>query len=356
LRNSGIEGFEIPESQNSQFQNPESQNSQSQNFPLQVRSMASCPSCDPVMRMVFIVNPHAARGTVGKNWPQIRELAEKHLGGFKSFITTAPGEATQFARLAVSEGAQCVVCVGGDGTLNEVINGLMSKEGPTNPEVQLGFIPNGTGCDFRRTLRLPTNPEDALKVIQGGRARPIDLGRLHYTAHEGESRTRYFHNLTSFGLGGEVDERVNKSGKKLGGFLSFIIATFVSLVLYEKKSIRLRVDDHFDEEVVVLNVAVANGQYHGGGMWVAPGADPSDGMFHVTIIGELSLPEVFYYLPKLYNGKILQVKRVRSLTGKKVEAFSEGRVLLDVDGEQSGCLPATIEILPSAMRILGPET
>jgi len=318
--------------------------------------MASCPSCDPVMRMVFIVNPHAARGTVGKNWPQIRELAEKHLGGFKSFITTAPGEATQFARLAVSEGAQCVVCVGGDGTLNEVINGLMSKEGPTNPEVQLGFIPNGTGCDFRRTLRLPTNPEDALKVIQGGRARPIDLGRLHYTAHEGESRTRYFHNLTSFGLGGEVDERVNKSGKKLGGFLSFIIATFVSLVLYEKKSIRLRVDDHFDEEVVVLNVAVANGQYHGGGMWVAPGADPSDGMFHVTIIGELSLPEVFYYLPKLYNGKILQVKRVRSLTGKKVEAFSEGRVLLDVDGEQSGCLPATIEILPSAMRILGPET
>ena len=304
---------------------------------------------------VFIVNPHAARGAVGKNWPQIRELAEKHLGGFKSFITTAPGEATQFARLAVSEGAQSVVCVGGDGTLNEVINGLISEEGHTNPEIQLGFIPNGTGCDFRRTLRIPTNPEDALKVIKEGWTRPIDLGRLHYTNHDGESRTRYFHNLTSFGLGGEVDERVNKSGKKLGGFLSFIIATLVSLVLYEKKSIRLRVDDHFDEEVVVLNVAVANGQYHGGGMWVAPGADPSDGMFHVTIIGELSLPEVFYYLPKLYNGKILQVKRVRSLTGKKVEAFSEGRVLLDVDGEQPGCLPAMIEILPSAMRILGPE-
>ena len=305
---------------------------------------------------VFIVNPHAARGAVGKNWPQIRELAEKHLGGFKSFITTAPGEATQFARLAVSEGAQSVVCVGGDGTLNEVIHGLIGEAGPTNPEVQLGFIPNGTGCDFRRTLRIPANPEEALKVIKEGRTRPIDLGRLHYTNHDGESRTRYFHNLTSFGLGGEVDERVNKSGKKLGGFLSFIIATLVSLVLYEKKSIRLRVDDHFDEEVVVLNVAVANGQYHGGGMWVAPGADPSDGMFHVTIIGELSLPEVFYYLPKLYNGKILQVKRVRSLTGKKVEAFSEGRVLLDVDGEQPGCLPATIEILPSAMRILGPET
>ena len=149
---------------------------------------------------------------------------------------------------------------------------------------------------------------------------------------------------------------MNKSGRNLGGFLSFIIATLVSLVLYEKKSIRLRVDDHFDEEVVVLNVAVANGQYHGGGMWVAPDADPSDGMFHVTVIGALSLPEVFYYLPKLYNGKILQVKQVRSLTGKKVEALSDERVLLDVDGEQPGCLPVKIEIIPSALRILGPET
>lgn len=317
--------------------------------------MPSRLSCDPVKNRVFIVNPHAARGTVGKNWPQIKELAEKRLGPFKFFVTTAPGDATQFANLAVSEGAQSVVCVGGDGTLNEIINGLMNEEGPKNPEVHLGFIPNGTGCDFRRTLLIPTNPEDALKVIEGGRTRPIDLGRLRYTDHEGETRTRYFHNLTSFGLGGEVDERVNRSGKKLGGFLSFIMATLVSLVLYEKKRIRLRVDEHFDEEVVVLNVAVANGQYHGGGMWVAPGADPSDGIFHVTIIGDLSLPEVFYYLPKLYNGKILQVKRVRSLTGKKVEALSDERVLLDVDGEQPGCLPVKIEIIPSALRVLSPE-
>jgi len=305
--------------------------------------------------MVFIVNPHAARGAVGRDWPHIKDLAERRLGSFKVFLTTAPGEATQLARLAVSEGAQSIVCVGGDGTLNEVVNGMVNEGGPRHPEVQLGFIPNGTGCDFRKTLLIPPNPEDALKVIEGGRTRRIDLGRLRYTDHKGETRTRYFHNLTSFGLGGEVDERVNKSGKKLGGFLSFIIATLVSLVLYEKKRIRLKVDEHFDEELVVLNVAVANGQYHGGGMWVAPGADPSDGMFHVTIIGELSLPEVCYYLPKLYNGKILQVKRVRSLTGRRVEAFSDKKVLLDVDGEQPGCLPVKIEIVPSALKIFSPE-
>ena len=313
------------------------------------------PFRDPMKNRVFIVNPHASRGAVGKNWPQIKELAEERLGSFKSFLTTAPGEATQFAKLAVSEGAQSVVCVGGDGTLNEVINGLMNEEGYRSPELQLGFIPNGTGCDFRRTLSIPKNPEEALKIIEEGRTRLIDLGRLRFTGHDGEIRKRYFHNLTSFGLGGEVDERVNKSSKKLGGFLSFIMATLTSLLFYTRKKIRLRVDDHFDEEVVVLNVAVANGQYHGGGMWVAPGADPSDGLFHVTIIGDLSLPEVFYYLPKLYNGKILQVKRVQSLIGKRVEAFSDERVLLDVDGEQPGCLPVKIEIIPSALRILGPE-
>jgi len=317
--------------------------------------MRSRSSCDSIQERVFIVNPHAARGTVGKKWPRIRELAEKRLGRFKSFLTTAPGEATQFARLAISEGARCVVCVGGDGTLNEVINGLMNKEGPADPRIHLGFIPNGTGCDFRRTLGIPTDPEEALKIIKGGRTRSIDLGRLHYTDHDGKVTTRYFHNLTSFGLGGEVDERVNRSGKKLGGFLSFIIATLVSLVLYEKKTIRLRVDDHFDEEVSVLNVAVANGQYHGGGMWVAPEADLFDGLFHVTVIGDLSLPEVFYYLPKLYNGKILKVKGVRSLTGKRVEAVSGKRVLLDLDGEQPGCLPAKIEIVPSALHMHGPE-
>jgi YegS/Rv2252/BmrU family lipid kinase len=305
--------------------------------------------------MVFIVNPHAARGTVGKNWPRIKELAERRLGRFKVFLTTAPGAATQFARLALSEGAQSIVCVGGDGTLNEVVNGLMQEEGQGNPEVRVGFIPNGTGCDFRKTLLIPTHPEEALKIIEGGRTRTVDLGRLRYTDHKGETRTRYFHNLTSFGLGGEVDQRVNQSGKKLGGFLSFIIATLVSLVLYEKKRIHLKVDEHFDEEVEVLNVAVANGQYHGGGMWVAPGADPSDGMFHVTVIGGLSLPEVFYYLPKLYNGKILEVKRVRSLTGRRVEAYSDKKVLLDVDGEQPGCLPVEIKIVPSALKVFSPE-
>lgn len=316
--------------------------------------MASSLSCDSAKKMVFIVNPHAARGAVGKNWPRIKELAERRLGPFRSLLTTAPRDAVQYARRAVSEGASALVCVGGDGTLNEVINGFMNEEDPGHPEVRIGLIPNGTGCDFRRTLAVPKDPAEALDVIAKGNTRLIDVGRMAFEDGDGRRRTRYFHNLASFGLGGEVDERVNRSNHGLGGFLSFLVATLISLLRYKGKRIRLRVDDHFDEEVVVLNVAVANGRYHGGGMWVAPDADPCDGLFHVTIIKDLSLSQVFYDLPKLYNGKILQVKQVRSLSGRKVEASSEERVLLDVDGEQPGRLPVTIEIIPSALRILSP--
>jgi diacylglycerol kinase family enzyme len=158
--------------------------------------------------------------------------------------------------------------------------------------------------------------------------------------------------VTSFGLGGEVDERVNRGGNLFGGFVSFIWATLVSLLAYNKKHIRLRVDDAFDQQVKTWNVAVANGQYHGGGMWVAPAASLTDGLFHVTVVGDLSLPKVFRELPNLYNGKIYQVKKVRTLTGKRVEADSDQRVLLDVDGEQPGRLPAIIEMVPGKLRFI----
>ena len=141
----------------------------------------------------------------------------------------------------------------------------------------------------------------------------------------------------------------------MGGFVSFIWATLISLLIYDKKRVHLTVDNSFDQEVMTWNIAVANGQYHGGGMQVAPGAAVDDGLFHITVIGDLSLPQVFLNLPKLYNGKILEVNKVFSLTGKRIEAHSNQRVLLDVDGEQPGQLPVTIEIVPGALNLIAPS-
>jgi diacylglycerol kinase (ATP) len=305
-------------------------------------------------KIFFIVNTHAGMGSVGRKWSHIEGLARDRLGPFRSSFTEGPGDATRLARQALLEDADILVCVGGDGTLNEVVTGMMSGEGPIRPQALLGFIPNGTGCDLVRTVPIPKNPEQALDVIVGSRSIALDLGRLSYRDSLGQPAIRYFHNVASFGLGGEVDERVNRTTKIFGGFLSFVWALIASVLLYSKKTIRLRVDDSEEETVVAWNVVIANGRYHGGGMWVARDASVSDGLFHVTIIGDFSLPEVFRHLPKLYDGRLFQLDKVRTLTGKKVEARSDERVLLDVDGEQPGLLPVAVEIIPSALRLIVP--
>ncbi len=306
-------------------------------------------------KIAFIVNPNSGMGSTGREWPRIKALARERLGPFRSMLTSAPGDATRLTRVALQKGAEVVVCVGGDGTLNEVVNGFMGGAAPIQPGAMLGFIPRGTGCDFIKTVSIPRDLSRALDLITGFHARPIDLGRLQYRGHHAHPSYRYFHNVTSFGLGGEVDERANSSTKVFGGFISFICATLISILIYNKKRIHLKVDDSFDQTVMSWNVIVANGQYHGGGMWVAPGAVVDDGRFHVTIVGDLTLPEVFLNLPKLYNGKIGQLEKVITLVGKRVEASSNQRVLLDVDGEQPGQLPVVIDIVPGALPLITPE-
>jgi diacylglycerol kinase (ATP) len=303
-------------------------------------------------RITFIVNPNSANGATGRQWPKIRLKAKDRLGAFEVQITTGPGDATRLTLQAVMSGVDIVVCVGGDGTLNEVVNGLMNEKGSLESEVLLGYIPRGTGCDLAKSLPVPLNLERALDNILSCRNRQIDLGKLTCHDHRGLESYHYFHNVLSLGLGGEVDARVNRTSKVFGGFLSFMWATLISILRFDKKRVHLRVDDRFDEEVTIWNVAVANGQYHGGGMWVAPGAAINDGLFQVTIIGDLSMPAVFWNLPRLYNGKIYEHQKITKLIGRRVVASSAQVVLLDMDGEQPGRLPVVIEMVPSALSII----
>jgi diacylglycerol kinase (ATP) len=302
--------------------------------------------------LAFVVNPNAGGGSTGERWTKIAALARDRLGPFEAYVTAKSGDAAVFTKEAIIKGASTVVCVGGDGTLNEVVNGLMAVEGHLRTWTALGYIPNGTGCDFIKSVPIPRDPEEALQRIRQRNLRTIDLGKLVFLNHDGRSAVRYFHNVTSFGLGGEVDERVNRTSKRFGPFLSFIWATLISILVYGKKRVHLKVDNVYDGEVFVWNVAVANGQYHGGGMWVAPGASVDDGVLDVTVLGDLSLAGVFRNLHNLYNGKILQVQKVFGLKGKTISASSNQRVLLDVDGEQPGMLPLTVEVVPAALTLI----
>jgi len=282
----------------------------------------------------------------------IEALARDRLGPFEAYMTRGPGDGVMLVKNALAQKVRLLVCVGGDGTLNEVVNGIMMHEASVRSDLALGFIPNGTGCDFVRTVSIPKDLEQAVDLIAAGMVRTIDLGVLFFRDDDGHERRRYFHNITSFGLGGEVARRVNRTTKALGPFISFMWATLISIFLYGKKKIRIRVDKGFEQELRIWNVAVANGQYHGGGMWVAPGASVFDGLLNVTVIGDLTIPEIFLNLPKLYNGKINDIDKVITLAGEKVEALSNQQVLLDVDGEQPGMLPIVIRIIPDVLNII----
>jgi YegS/Rv2252/BmrU family lipid kinase len=303
-------------------------------------------------KTVFIVNPHAGNGLTGSTWPFIEALAKDRLGPFEAYMTKAPGDAVIFAKNAAAEKARRLVCVGGDGTLNEVVNGIMMNEESVRSGLTLGFIPNGTGCDFVRTVSIPQDIEKAMDLIVSGCTRSIDLGVLFLKNHKGRDCCQYFHNIASFGLGGEVAQRVNRTTKALGPFVSFMWATLISVFLYGTKSIRIIIDGSFEKEVSVWNVVVANGRYHGGGMWVAPDASVCDGLLNVTIIGDLKIPEVLINLPKLYNGRIYDIDKVITRTCKKVAAISDDRVLLEVDGEQPGMLPIVVKTVPGALNII----
>lgn len=303
--------------------------------------------------IAFIVNPRAGKGLSSLRWNDFKGMARRRLGHFWFNLTTGVGDAKRLTEGAIKKGATLIICVGGDGTLNEVINGIMEQDIAVRNKILLGYVPMGTGCDFIKTVPIPKDPFKALSLIYHmDNISKIDIGRLSFKDNDGKDCYRHFHNITSFGLGGEVNRRVNNSAKRFGPFLSFIGATLISILKYGKKEIYLRIDSGEVKRFTVLNIAVANGKYHGGGMCVAPNALTDDGLFNITVIKNLSPLKVLLNLPKLYNSEIKDVDGVTMFTGKKIEALSKQKVLLDVDGEQPGTLPVTIDMIPEAINII----
>ena len=302
--------------------------------------------------VVFIVNPNAANGAARKLWPGIAAKAQQRLGATRTLFTERQGHAIALARQAAQEGAGLVVSVGGDGTMNEVVNGLMNDDGtPVNPETAMGQISIGTGGDFRKTTGLPKEPDAALDWLVGESTKPIDVGRLRMIDGDGNQAVRFFINITSAGIGGEADDRVNRTTKAFGGFVSFFWGVLTAMVGYRNKPVHIVLDDERDLGVrIVFSIAVANGQFFGGGMHMAPAADLADGLFDVVIIGDLNWREKLFKLPKVYSANHLGLAKVESYRARKVVLTSDETVLLDVDGEQPGRLPTTFDLFPSALR------
>jgi YegS/Rv2252/BmrU family lipid kinase len=310
------------------------------------------------MKTLVVVNPNSANGSTGRKWPEIREQLMEHIGSFEEEFTTATGHAIDLVREALTAGTQRIICVGGDGTNNEVVNGFFDGIRPLNPEAVLGFVPRGTGGDLRKTLGIGKELRSCLPILAQGNAMPADLGVVRFEDHRGQRIWRLFVNITSFGIGGLVDKKVNESTKALGGKTSFFIGTVKAMFAYKNKLVHLKVtsgsDTILDESMRINNVAVANGQYFGGGMWVAPQAKMDDGLFDVIILGDLTKRDVIFKGSRIYKGTHLALDKVKMFRGNRVEAACDEEVLIDMDGEQPGRLPISLEVLPRAIRLIAP--
>lgn len=306
----------------------------------------------PAVKPYLIVNPRSGAGRTGRQFDRIARAVRSAVGDFECAFTQAPGDGVRLAGDAVRAGGALVVAVGGDGTASEVIDGLAAAR-PRDPDPLFGFIPRGTGGDLRRSLGLPADLDAAARALAGGREIVCDLGRIEYLGRDGAPQVRHFANVAGFGVAGVVSDEVNR-GLKLGsGKLSFMLASAKALLRWSDQPVRWRADGGPWTEERITSLSVCNGRFFGGGMQVAPGARIDDGLFDVVVWSGLGLADFVTKKRMLYDGSHVSLPNTRVTRARSVEAEALGgaRVLLDVDGEQPGTLPARFSILPGALRV-----
>jgi len=299
-----------------------------------------------------IVNPCSANGATGRRWDALQAQIRAALGPVEFEQTRGPRDAERIAREGVRAGVERVVVAGGDGTVNEVASGLLGAD--LGGYAELGMLPLGTGGDLGRSLGIPRNFAEALECLREGGTRRIDAGRITYRSPDDRDVDSYFVNVASFGISGLVDQLVNRTTKRLGGTASFLIGTIRALAQHKSRDVTLRVDGEVVHEGPLVVAAAANGQFFGGGMHVAPRAEIDDGLLDIVVVADVPKPKLLVKLPLLYSGKHLDDPICVFRRGRVIEAeASAGEVLLDVDGEALGSLPARIESLPGALEITG---
>ena len=241
-----------------------------------------------------------------------------------------------------------LVVVGGDGSVNEVVNGIAGREG-----VDLAVVPRGTGWDFVRTYQIPHRIDDALRVARDGRAREIDVGRASFRSWEGAVAERYFANIASAGMSGAIAKRANETTKALGGKVSYFWATFAVFSRWQTSELSVTVGNE-SRRGRMHDVVVANGRYFGGGMMICPEAEPDDGVFDVLLIGNLTKRDLLLTLPRTYRGNHLPHPKAELLRGPAVAVGAPEPLPIELDGEQPGTTPARFEIVPRALRLRVP--
>ena len=309
----------------------------------------------PFRKPCLILNPKAGSGRAQRAWHGLRPLLKDALGHVELRLTEAPNHATELTREALAGGADLVIATGGDGTVNEVLNGYLADGKAVSPDACLALIPLGTGGDFARSAEITKSPADAVRAIRDRKIRRMDAARVRLADPEGQLIERYFINVTSFGMGGEVSVSAkNNFLTHHHGRAAFLWATVFTFLRFRAKTVRLELDGQpMDEQLQIMQVAIGNGGYQGGGMLPCPLAKLDSGCLDLTVIEKIGLIDFLLSLRLLYSGTIYSHPKCHHFRVKHASATSRGTVLAEVDGEAVGGLPLQAEILPAAVAFAG---
>jgi diacylglycerol kinase (ATP) len=308
-------------------------------------------------RIVAIVNPKAGGGRAARRWAEAEPRMRGRWPGLAIEHTDGPGHATSITRRALEDGVGLVIAVGGDGTANEVLGGFTDAEGRNRfPHAELGLLGGGTGGDFLRQLGTPPWADQLDALDQPGRA--IDYGVMRFCDHDGHTCVRPFLNAASAGLTGHVVARVLRAGRLsrrlLGRKGIYLWNAVREIFAYRSCAVEVQADGDEPARLGLALAAVTNGQFFGGGMWIAPMAVVDDGRLELLYTGDISTSTLLGLLARIFAGRHLGHPKVAARGTRRVRlrpSVEGDVVLVEMDGEQPGRLPAELWIVPGGLRV-----
>lgn len=310
-------------------------------------------------KWLVVVNPKASVGKSGKDWPQIRQILINDGIAFDDILTEYPRHAIEIVRNAIVEkGYRKFIAVGGDGTNNEVINGIFTQDVVPTTEITMAVMPIGTGNDWRRTFDIPLEYDKVAKIIKAGHTYAHDIGKLTYY-DDGNTGIRYFLNAAGTGLDEMVchsTNRMKQQGK--GGTIRYLISLVKCMLTYKVTRIQLTIDDELVFDDYILNLSIGNGRFNGGGMMTMPKAIPNDGLFDVTVIKKVSIFKFAANVKNVYDGSFIKkIDEVKTFRGKRIHIVSipPHSLKVETEGENLNNSPFEFEVLPKAINMVIPK-
>ncbi len=306
-----------------------------------------------MQKTVILLNPAAAGGRSALRFKRIQDKIDFLFPKVPVRVSERQGHMTELARRCAHEGIERIIGVGGDGTFNQIVNGLFEHQKPINPDLVLGTLPIGTGSDFIRSLGISSALGEALSVLHRGKVASVDIGHVRLCGFDGKEKEHYFLNILSCGMSADIALRVSQSSAWGGPFFRYLRNSLAGILSYDGKNTELHYHGNgTDYKGTFTFLVLANGRYFGGGMFAAPQAQLDDGKLQAVLIKHMSKLALLRAFPSIYRGTHLNLPETLSCQNESADVSSTGRVNVESDGESIGTLPMKVTCLRKSLKVI----